>query len=38
MSHDEDLHDRLGGYHAITAVANNILPELQTDPQLGCRR
>src|SRR5881628_1961164 len=29
------LYDRLGGYDAITAVANDLLPRLQTDPQLG---
>jgi hemoglobin len=29
------LYERLGGYDAITAVANNLLPRLQADPQLG---
>ena len=29
------LYDRLGGYDAITAVANNLLPRLQADAQLG---
>jgi len=29
------LYDRLGGYDAITAVANDLLPRLQADPQLG---
>src|SRR6266540_593161 len=29
------LYERLGGYDAITAVANDLLPRLQTDPQLG---
>src|SRR5882762_6665008 len=29
------LYERLGGYEAITAVANNLLPRLQADPQLG---
>ena len=36
MSHEtKTLYDRLGGYDAITAVANDRLPRLQTDPQLG---
>lgn len=29
------LYERLGGYDAITAVANNLLPRLQADPELG---
>ena len=29
------LYDRLGGYDAITAVANDLLPRLQGDPLLG---
>ena len=29
------LYERLGGYDAITAVANDLLPRLRTDPQLG---
>ena len=29
------LYERLGGYDAIAAVANDLLPRLQTDPQLG---
>ena len=29
------LYERLGGYDAITAVANNLLPRLQADAQLG---
>ena len=29
------LYERLGGYDAITAVANDLLPRLQADPQLG---
>ena len=29
------LYARLGGYDAITAVANDLLPRLQADPQLG---
>jgi hemoglobin len=31
----KSLYERLGGYDAITAVANNLLPRLQADPQLG---
>ena len=29
------LYERLGGYGAIAAVANDLLPRLRTDPQLG---
>src|SRR2546428_13999655 len=29
------LYERLGGYDAITAVANDLLPRPQADPQLG---
>ena len=29
------LYERLGGYDAISAVANDLLPRLQTDPQLA---
>src|SRR5438128_4214904 len=29
------LYERVGGYDAITAVANDLLPRLQVDPQLG---
>jgi hemoglobin len=29
------LYERLGGYDAITAVANDLLPRLRTDPQLA---
>jgi len=29
------LYERLGGYDAITAVVNDLLPRLQADPQLG---
>ncbi len=29
------LYERLGGYDAIPAVANDLLPRLQADPQLG---
>ena len=29
------LYERLGGYDAISAVANDLLPRLRNDPQLG---
>ena len=29
------LYERLGGYDAIAAVANELLPRLRNDPQLG---
>ena len=29
------LYERLGGYDAIAAVADNLLPHLQADPQTG---
>src|SRR3972149_3939597 len=29
------LYERLGGYDALAAVANDLLPRLQADPQLG---
>ena len=29
------LYERLGGYDAITAVVNDLLPRLQSDTQLG---
>jgi hemoglobin len=36
MSDEEKtLYERLGGYGAISAVANDLLPRLQADPQLG---
>jgi hemoglobin len=35
MSDLPSLYDRLGGYEAITAVANNLLPRLMGDEQLG---
>jgi truncated hemoglobin YjbI len=37
MSDDatKTLYDRLGGYNAIAAVANDLLPRLRSDPQLG---
>ena len=34
-SEKKTLSERLGGYDAITAVANDLLPRLQADPQLG---
>ncbi|MFV1995462.1 MAG: group 1 truncated hemoglobin [Verrucomicrobiales bacterium] len=35
MSEEKSLYDRLGGYDAISAVANDLLPRLQSDSQLG---
>ena len=36
MSNDKKtLYERLGGYDAITAVANDLLTRLRADPQLG---
>jgi hemoglobin len=36
MSNDnKSLYDRLGGHAAITAVANDLLPRLRADSQLG---
>ena len=36
MSNDKNtLYERLGGYAAISAVANDLLPRLRADPQLG---
>ena len=36
MSADKkSLYDRLGGYNAISAVANDLLGRLRADPQLG---
>ena len=29
------LYERLGGYDAMAAVANDLLPRLRADPQLG---
>ena len=29
------LYERLGGYDAIAAVANDLLPRLRSDPLLG---
>ena len=34
MNHNS-LYERLGGYDGITAFANDLLPRLQADPQLG---
>jgi len=31
----KSLYERLGGYDAIVAVANELLPRLNNDPQLG---
>ncbi|MFO0882707.1 MAG: hypothetical protein U0894_00715 [Pirellulales bacterium] len=31
----KSLYERLGGYDAISAVANDLLPRLQADPQIG---
>ena len=35
MSDTKTLYERLGGYDAITAVVNDLLPRLQGDLQLG---
>lgn len=35
MSGDETLYARLGGYDAIAAVANDLLPRLMGDDRLG---
>lgn len=32
---EKTLHERLGGYDAIAAVANDLLPRLRADSQLG---
>ena len=32
---NKTLYERLGGYDAIAAVANNLLPRMQADAQLG---
>ncbi|MGY8769867.1 MAG: group I truncated hemoglobin [Pirellulales bacterium] len=32
---DQSLYQRLGGYDAISAVADNLLPRLMNDSQLG---
>lgn len=35
MSAKKTLYERLGGYDALVAFANDLLPRLQGDPQLG---
>ncbi len=35
MSDTKSLYERLGGHDAIVAVANDLLPRLQADPQLS---
>jgi len=35
MSATDSLYSRLGGYDAIAAVTENLLPRLMQDPQLG---
>jgi hemoglobin len=35
MSAEKTLYERLGGYDAISAVCDDLLPRLQADPQLG---
>lgn len=35
MSEATTLYTRLGGYDAIAAVADNLMPRLMSDPQLG---
>ena len=35
MSEGTSLYDRLGGYNAIAAVCNDLLPRLQADSQLA---
>ena len=32
---DKTLYERLGGYDGLTAFASDLLPRLQSDPQLG---
>ncbi|MCU7918453.1 MAG: group 1 truncated hemoglobin [Candidatus Thiodiazotropha sp. (ex Epidulcina cf. delphinae)] len=32
---EKTLYERLGGYDGITAFVNDLLPRLQSDPQLG---
>jgi len=34
-SDEKSLYDRLGGYDAVSAVANNLLPRLMADQLLG---
>ena len=35
MNTEKTLYERLGGYDAIAAVCNDLLPRLRSDPQLG---
>ena len=35
MTESKLLYERLGGYDAIAAVANNLMPRLMSDQQLG---
>jgi hemoglobin len=35
MSEEKSLYERLGGYDAIAAVADNLLPRLMSDPKLA---
>ena len=35
MEQSKTLYERLGGYDAINAVANDLLPRLMSDPALG---
>jgi hemoglobin len=35
MSSESTLYDRLGGYNAIAALSDDLLPRLQGDAQLG---
>jgi hemoglobin len=35
MMSTKTLYERLGGYDSISAVANDLLPRLRNDPQLG---
>jgi hemoglobin len=35
MSEEKSLYARLGGYDAIAAVADNLLPRLMSDPKLA---
>ncbi|TDF37378.1 group 1 truncated hemoglobin [Alteromonadaceae bacterium M269] len=32
---DKTLYERLGGYDAITTFVNDLMPRLESDPQLG---
>jgi hemoglobin len=32
---EKSLYERLGGYDAVSAVANDLLPRLQSDPRLA---